>query len=246
MESLKSLLKLALLSEQSLDRVCDPQFSFRFMLCDCVGNYVPRGARPDGQAPVMLGFISYLVVVWPSGSHVPDHCFCVRRFDLLNVHATAGYQNNASPDHKDCTDDVEDCGTDATSGRKNGTGFIGYSRSLFQVCSSIIIASNSKCGISCFVVTSRNSFLNQSICTICKTSKCRNSTSSIRLVLSCIINTVNPANRQFVVSEFVIFAFRISNYESSTCKRLLFTILFCYGELSIVNLYFLTSITSFK
>ena len=57
MESLKSLLKLALLSEQSLDRVCVPVDLFRFMLCDCVGKYVPRGAWPDGQAPVLLGFV---------------------------------------------------------------------------------------------------------------------------------------------------------------------------------------------
>ena len=40
---------------------------------------------------------------------------------LVSIHATASYQNNASTDYKDCTDDVEDCGTDATSGRKNGT-----------------------------------------------------------------------------------------------------------------------------
>lgn len=51
MESLKSLLKLALLWELNLERVCDPVVLFRFILCDPVGKYVPPGAWPDGQAP---------------------------------------------------------------------------------------------------------------------------------------------------------------------------------------------------
>ena len=40
---------------------------------------------------------------------------------LVSIHATASYQNHTSTNHKDSTDDVEDCGTDATGGRKNGT-----------------------------------------------------------------------------------------------------------------------------
>ena len=46
-----------MLSEPNMDLVYDPVDLFRFMLCDCVGNYVPLGAWPDGQAPVMLGFV---------------------------------------------------------------------------------------------------------------------------------------------------------------------------------------------
>ena len=126
MESLKSLLKLALLSEQNLDRVCDPADLIRFMLCECVDKYVPLGAWPVGQAPFLMGFITLFGVVGSGGLPVPSHCFSVSRFDLLYVHATAGYQNNASTDHKDRTDDVEDCGTDATSGRKLSTCLVDH------------------------------------------------------------------------------------------------------------------------
>jgi len=38
---------------------------------------------------------------------------------LVSAHATASHQDNASTDYKDCTDDVEDCGTNATSARKS-------------------------------------------------------------------------------------------------------------------------------
>ena len=67
---------------------------------------------------------SLLNLVW--SGQVECLCFSVDRFDLLYVHATSGYQNNASTDYKDSTDDVEDCGTDATGGRKLCTGLVDY------------------------------------------------------------------------------------------------------------------------
>lgn len=60
---------LFLLWEPSLDRVCDPVVLFRFILCDPVGKYVPLGAWPDDQAPVLLGvhlLIQYGRIRWIS------------------------------------------------------------------------------------------------------------------------------------------------------------------------------------
>ena len=107
-----------MLSEQNVDQVWNPTYLFRFMLCDCVGKCDPRGAWPVGQAPNTLGFICYFSMVESGRLPNLNHCFSTSRFDLLYVHATSGYQNYASADYKDCTDDVEDCGTDATGGRK--------------------------------------------------------------------------------------------------------------------------------
>ena len=92
----------------------------------------PLGAETMASAPFLLGSI-FIGVVRSGGMPVPDHCFCVGRFNLLYIHATAGYQNNACADHKDCTDDVEDRGTDATGGGKLCARIIGNSRFLFKV-----------------------------------------------------------------------------------------------------------------
>ena len=153
---------------------------------------------------------------------------------LVSIHATASYQNNASTDYKDCTDDVEDCGTDATGGRKLCTRLVGNCCGLFKVSSSVVFFCNCKCRISSLVITSRYSFLNQSVCSICESCESRNDTLCIRLILSCIINAVYPGNN--TVSNCIVLVISIFNYETCTSERLLFAVLFGYSKFSIVNL----------
>lgn len=108
---------------------------------------------------------------------------------LVSVHATSGYQNNASTDHKDSTDDVEDCGTHATSGRKDGTGVVYNSCCLLKVSCSVIITGNCKCRVSRFVLTRRYSTFNQCIGSISKTCKCSYGALSVRSILSNLISS---------------------------------------------------------
>ena len=75
MESLKSLLKLALLSEPNLDWVCDPADLFRFMLCDCVGKYVSPGSLACRSGSRFVGV--FFKFVWSSQV---DHLILVTVF----------------------------------------------------------------------------------------------------------------------------------------------------------------------
>ena len=69
---------------------------------------------------------------------------------LLNIHATAGYQNNASANHKDRTDEVENCCTHTTGGRKNSTSLVNNNFGLSQITSGyIFICCRNKTWIGC-------------------------------------------------------------------------------------------------
>ena len=132
---------------------------------------------------------------------VPDLCFSIGRFDLLNVHATSGYQNNASTDYKDCTDDVEDCGTDATGGRKFRT------RLVKNICYSVVCRVNLNLLLVCKkIVSFRSHSLFKIICIGINTPNndiarryCNNFNTSFICCCYTIIIIINLNNLDFFV-----------------------------------------------
>ena len=69
-------------------------------------------------------------------------------YKLVSVHSSASYQKDASTENKDCTDYVEDRGTDATSARKLCSLIICHCRFYFQFSCQVICASGLNCNIS--------------------------------------------------------------------------------------------------
>ena len=168
---------------------------------------------------------------------------------LLYVHTTAGYQNNASTDQKDSTDDVEDCGTDATSGGKNSTFLVLNSdlatsestlriRSIAKSYSTIFSDSNDDRFFN-LVVTLRSFNLEEIVCTSSKASYINRTCFKISNLISicCLVVSLLVSTSYFDEINGICIC-RVSSFQLEYCSVKRITGPICFFDIEVICLNF--------
>ena len=157
-------------------------------------------------------------------------------------------EGNRCTSHHDQANHCECYRTHTTGGRKLDTLHIGNRCSLLKVRHFIIVSLDCELLINSCIISRRSSLLNKGVRSIGKTSKCWNITSSIRYLLCCIVNIINPLYTCLVGSciycILVICISTILDNKSCSSKRdclLTFFIIrvwliLRYGKFRVVNL----------
>ena len=134
---------------------------------------------------------------------------------------TTSHQDDGRADHQQTTDDVEDRSTDTTGAGEGGASIVDNNCCLSKIISCHIRTINCNLCIASLVVAIRNGLLNQSVSSICKTSKLRRNLSVCTShILGSIINAVNPSHNIGLSIPLEILVGTILQNESSTRQRI--------------------------